>query len=166
MTSGVAVDESCNDMWLEFHSGKVKSRRVITFRVNDKYTKIIPDADKWQLPMHHYNVNEAAIETKETIKALKELLAAELADDNQKNEPRWIIMYFDYVDKIDGRLTGKEILIKWCPDGVKVKSRMTFASSSKGFVDALDGFKALVVQADELEEIDDLLPRFEKGLLK
>ena len=47
-------------------------------------------------------------------------------------------MYFDYVDKIDGRLTGKEILIKWCPDGVKVKSRMTFASSSKGFVDALD----------------------------
>ena len=26
--------------------------------------------------MHHYNVNEAAIETKETIKALKELLAA------------------------------------------------------------------------------------------
>ena len=38
MTSGVAVDESCNDMWLEFHSGKVKSRRVITFRVNDKYT--------------------------------------------------------------------------------------------------------------------------------
>lgn len=116
--------------------------------------------------MHHYNVNEAAVETKETIKALKELLAAELADDNQKNEPRWIIMYFDYVDKIDGRLTGKEILIKWCPDGVKVKSRMTFASSSKGFVDALDGFKALVVQADELEEIDDLLPRFEKGLLK
>ena len=28
------------------------------------------------------------------------------------------------------------------------------------------GFKALVVQADELEEIDDLLPQFEKGNLK
>ena len=59
-------------------------------------------------------------------------------DDSSKNEPRWIIMYFDYNMESDGRLTGKEIMLKWCPDGVKVKSRMTFASSSKGLTDALN----------------------------
>lgn len=53
-------------------------------------------------------------------------------------QPRWIIMYFDYLEEPDSRATGKELMIKWCPDGVKVKSRMTFASSSKGLQDALD----------------------------
>jgi hypothetical protein len=43
---------------------------------------------------------------------------------------------------------------------------MTFASSSKGFTDALENFKALVIQCDELEELDEIVPRFEKGLLK
>jgi hypothetical protein len=37
MTSGVAVDEACNAMWEEFHGAKVKTRRVITFRINDKF---------------------------------------------------------------------------------------------------------------------------------
>lgn len=59
-------------------------------------------------------------------------------DDSVKNEPRWIIMYFDYNMDVDDRLTGKELMLKWCPDGVKVKSRMTFASSSKGLTDALN----------------------------
>lgn len=166
MTSGVAVDAACNAMWEEFHSAKVKTRRVITFRINDKFNAIIPDAEQWQLPMTNYNDQLAVEETKETVKKLKELIVAEMNDENAKNEPRWIIMYFDYNMAVDSRLTGKEIMIKWCPEGVRVKSRMTFASSSKGLTDALQGFKALVCQADELDEIDDLLPRFEKGLLK
>ena len=58
-------------------------------------------------------------------------------DENTSNLPRWIIMYFDYIMTIDNRLTGKEIMVKWCPEGVKVKSRMTFASSSKGLTDNL-----------------------------
>lgn len=166
MTSGVAVDAACNEMWEEFHGAKVKTRRVITFRINDKFNAIIPDSDKWQLPMTHYNDQDGVEETKATIKKLKELIVEEMNDDSVKNEPRWIIMYFDYNMDVDDRLTGKELMLKWCPDGVKVKSRMTFASSSKGLTDALNGFKALVVQADELDEIDDLLPRFQKGLLK
>jgi len=166
MTSGVAVDEACNALWDEFHFAKVKNRRVITFRINDKFNSIIPDDDKWQLPMEHYNTDSGVQETKDTVKALKDLLSAEMNDDNTPNLPRWIIVYFDYTTTTDGRLTGKECMIKWCPEGVKVKSRMTFASSSKGLVDSLTGFKALVVQADELDEIDDVLPRFEKGLLK
>jgi len=166
MTSGVAVDAQCNALWQEFHGAKVKTRRVITFRINDKFNAIIPDEDKWQLPMKNYNNDAAVEETKETLKQLKELIVAEMNDENTSNLPRWIIMYFDYIMTIDNRLTGKEIMVKWCPEGVKVKSRMTFASSSKGLTDNLSGFKALVVQADELDEIDDLLPRFEKGLLK
>ena len=47
-------------------------------------------------------------------------------------------MYFDYNMAADKRLTGKELMLKWCPDGARVKSRMTFASSSKGLTDALN----------------------------
>ena len=47
-------------------------------------------------------------------------------------------MYFDYKMAADKRLTGKELMLKWCPDGARVKSRMTFASSSKGLTDALN----------------------------
>jgi len=166
MTSGVAVDQSCNELWMDFHSAKVKTRRVITFRVDDKYQNIVPDLVQWQIPLKFYNRNESVAETKEAIKQLKELICAEMTDDNTKNEPRWIIVYFEYMTEIDNRLTGKEVMIKWCPEGVRVKARMTFASSSKGFTDALEGFKALVLQADELDEIDEILPRFEKGTLK
>jgi len=165
MTSGVAVDSACNEMWEEFHGAKHKNRRVITFRVNDKFNQIIPDSDDWQLPMVHINNEDAVAETKTTMKNLKDIIAAEMNDDSKANLPRWIIFYFEYMTT-DGRLTGKECMIKWCPEGVKVKSRMTFASSSKGLTDALQGFKALVIQCDELEELDDIVPRFEKGLLK
>jgi len=165
MTSGVAVDEQCRTMWQDFHSAKVKTRRVVTFRVNDKFNLIIPDSDEWQLPMTHINNEDAVEETKETMKNLKKIIADEVNDDNKPNLPRWIIFYFEYMTT-EGRLTGKECLIKWCPEGVKVKSRMTFASSSKGFTDALENFKALVIQCDELEELDEIVPRFEKGLLK
>ena len=37
MSSGVAVDPACNEMWEEFHGAKVKNRRVITFRLNDTF---------------------------------------------------------------------------------------------------------------------------------
>ena len=37
MSSGVAVDAACNEMWEEFHGAKVKNRRVITFRLNDSF---------------------------------------------------------------------------------------------------------------------------------
>ena len=38
----------------------------------------------------------------------------------------------------DGRLTGKELMVKWCPEQSKVKSKMTFASSAKGLNDSLN----------------------------
>ena len=37
MSSGVAIDPSCNEMWEDFHLGKVNKRRVITFRINDAF---------------------------------------------------------------------------------------------------------------------------------
>jgi len=166
MTSGVAVDEACNAMWEEFHGAKVKTRRVITFRINDKFNKIIPEEEKWQLPMTTGGKNQQGVEeTKETIKKLKELIVSEMNDQETPNLPRWIIMYLEYNLTGDDRLTGKECMIKWCPEGVKVKSRMTFASSSKGLTDNLQGFKALVLQIDELDEIDDILLRFQQGKL-
>ena len=63
---------------------------------------------------------------------------AEINDEKTIQEPRWIIMYLDYNMAEDKRLTGKEIMLKWCPDGAADKSKITFASSSKGLTDALD----------------------------
>ncbi|KAL5252026.1 hypothetical protein ACHWQZ_G014992 [Mnemiopsis leidyi] len=165
MSSGVAVDPACNEMWEDFHLGKVNKRRVITFRINDEFNSIIPDTDKWQLPLTKSG-EDGIEETKEIIQQVKQLIADELGDDNVPNLPRWFIMYFDYKMESDGRLTGKELMVKWCPEQSKVKSKMTFASSAKGLNDSLNGFNSLVVQIDELEGIDDLLPKFQKGLLK
>ncbi|KAL5266071.1 hypothetical protein ACHWQZ_G006652 [Mnemiopsis leidyi] len=165
MSSGVAVDAACNEMWKVFHGATVKTRRVITFRLNDTFDAIIPESYEWQLPLTHINDIDGVEETKETVAKLKDLIVREINDEKTIQEPRWIIMYLDYNMAEDKRLTGKEIMLKWCPDGAADKSKITFASSSKGLTDALDGFKALVVQADKLAEIDDLLPRFRKGLL-
>jgi len=165
MASGVLIDPACNTLWTEFHSAKVKTRRLITFRINKDFNAIIPDADKWQLPMQATQGPEAIAEAQETIQKLKDLILQE-RNDGEPIQPRWIIMYFDYLEEPDSRATGKELMIKWCPEGVKVKSRMTFASSSKGLQDSLTAFKAIVTQADELEEIDDLLPRLRKGFFK
>ena len=46
-------------------------------------------------------------------------------------------MYCDYKMDTDGRLTGKELMVKWCPEQSKIKSKMTFASSAKGLTDNL-----------------------------
>jgi len=165
MASGVLIDPACNALWNEFHSAKVKTRRLITFRINDTFNAIIPDGEDWQLPMKTTQGPEALKETQEVIQTLKDLILQE-RNAGSPIQPRWIIMYFDYLEEPDSRATGKELMIKWCPDGVKVKSRMTFASSSKGLQDALDSFKCLVTQADELEEIDDLLPRLRRGFFK
>ena len=47
-------------------------------------------------------------------------------------------MYCDYKMETDGRLTGKELMVKWCPEQSKIKSKMTFASSAKGLTDNLN----------------------------
>ena len=64
--------------------------------------------------------------------------STEMGDDSVPNLPRWFIMYCDYKMETDGRLTGKELMVKWCPEQSKIKSKMTFASSAKGLTDNLN----------------------------
>ena len=47
---------------------------VLVYMINFSLQAIIPDSDKWQLPMTHYNDQDGVEETKATIKKLKELI--------------------------------------------------------------------------------------------
>lgn len=162
MASGCAVSDVCKSVWLELK--EKKKLRFISFKVNDKFTMVNPDSDEWQIPRNPELKDDPENDTKEALKAVKALLVA----DKDASQPRWIIGDFDFsTNEATSRSTGKLIMIKWCPDGAKVKARMVFSSSTQGFIKATCGdFQITAVQADCLDEIDDILPRLISGQLK
>lgn len=66
------------------------------------------------------------------------------------DEPRWSVYDFDYKNK-EGQDRNKLILVKWCPDNVKIKAKMMHSSSS----DALGKkCKGVPIQANDRDELN------------
>lgn len=160
MASGVAVNTECDVLWKLFHKGK--GYRLITFVIAPDYKSIVPAEEKWQMKP---DPNLTPVEdTGRCTAALADLLLNGTAEE--KIMPRWVIIYYDFKTSEDGRKTGKEVMVKWCPEGAKVKARMTFSSSTKGLTDSLTEFRVTAVQADSVDEVNEIVERLEKGTLK
>lgn len=159
MASGIAIDEECKKIFLEFNTGS-KIYRCITFRVSTNNKMVIQEEDKFNIKKDADICQKE--DTKNALKAISKLLVE--GDDASNASPRWVLFNFEFVTD-DGRDTDKSIFIKWCPESAKVKARMVFTTSTKGLVDDLK-ISATAVQADCIEEIQEILPKLQNGTLK
>jgi len=168
MASGVAVSEECIELYRKYRIDKVY--RVIVLRLGDGFKEIIPESEKWQMPLlkDQRDPTVAQDNTEKCLEDLKNLLVT--GTDEELGRPRWIVFYYDYVAEssmaMGGRAAGKEVLIKWCPESAKVKARMCFASSAQGLKDSLPEFSPAERQADCMDEINAIKKELELGKFK
>lgn len=159
MASGIAIDDQCKTLFDAFQKGD-KIYRAVTFRVTPDNKTVVPETEDWQLKK-----DNSICQREDTAKAM-DLLAKKLLSGDQLSDttPRWIIMNFEFLTG-DARATDKSIFIKWVPDGAKIKPRMVFSSSTKGLIDGLK-CSATNVQADGLDDLQEIIPKLENGTLK
>ena len=72
--------------------------------------------------------------------------------EEYENKPRYIILDFGYQTK-DNRDVSKIVLIKWAPDGCRIKEKMVFASTASAVQSAFDGI-AKSYQANDFSDMD------------
>lgn len=159
MASGIAIDDVCRELFAQFNTGG-KVYRCITFRVSANNKAVVAEEEIFQIKKD--TSIDAKDDTKNALKTICKLLIEGDAASNAS--PRWIVFNFEFVTD-DGRDTDKSIFIKWCPESAKVKARMVFTTSTKGLVDDIK-ISATAVQADSIEEIQEILPKLQNGQLK
>lgn len=140
---------------------KAKRPRIMTMRVSDNLKTIVLEKNKFNVAMKH---DDKIKDTDRCLAKLKKRLTQ--GSTSSVKRPRWIIVYFDFLTDVDSRPTGKEIMIKWCPDSSSIKQKMYLSSSTAGLCSTLKDFKGTTVQCDCIDDLDDILKSLRKGTLK
>jgi len=140
---------------------KARRPRIMTMRVSDDLKTIVLEKNKFNVAMKH---DDKLQDTDRCIAKLKKRLTQ--GSEKSTKRPRWIIVYFDFLTDVDSRPTGKEIMIKWCPDSSTIKQKMYLSSSTAGLCSTLKDFKGTTVQCDCIDDLDDILKNLRKGILK
>lgn len=186
MASGVLIDEKCVDLWGEFQSTKAgfkQKYRVITFMIKSEpiitpttpgkragKTKtqetISPAGEEWQFEMKAGKgaaITDQVIESEEMMDLLVEKLTK--GEPAELNRPRYIIFHVAYKLAGEDRMTSKNVMIKWAPEGASIKQKMLIASSYESFRTGLKTFSGAVVQCDETSEVREIPENLANGKL-
>ncbi|CDS11885.1 hypothetical protein LRAMOSA04081 [Lichtheimia ramosa] len=126
MSSGVAVNDQCLELYQEFKLRK--SYKYIIFKLSDDLKEIVV---------------EKAAETG----TYDEFLACLPAD-----EPRYAVYDFDYEKPGEGQ-RFKITFYSWIPDTAKVRQKMLYASSKDALRKKLVGL-AIEIQGTDFSEVD------------
>jgi hypothetical protein len=155
------TDDSSGDEDCSPSAPKVRKPRCISFVISDDNKSIICDNPKFNLKMK--KVNDPCDDTKRCLDKIMRRL--QKGSSKSMKKPRYIVFFFDYQTK-DGRVAGKELLLKWCPDNAGIRAKMVFASSLQGLCNSLEDFKCTPIQVDSIDEIADIVPCLCKGSIK
>ncbi|XP_035671705.1 cofilin-like [Branchiostoma floridae] len=124
MASGIKVTD---EVVTAYDEVKQKHKfKYVTFKVSNCDTKIIVE-DK-----------------------VKESTWEEFQASFPKDGARWSVYDFDYKNK-EGQDRNKLILVKWCPDTIKIKAKMMHSSSSHALKKTCPG---VVIQASDRDELN------------
>ncbi|GAA5998847.1 actin-binding ADF family protein [Rhodotorula paludigena] len=124
MSSGVAVDPSCQETFQSLKLGK--KTKFIVFKLSD-------DLQKIQVEKSSESGNYD-----------------EFLDALPANSPRYAVYDFEY-EKDEGK-RSKICFVAWSPDEAKIKEKMLYASSKDALRRSLVGL-AVEVQGTDLDEI-------------
>uniref|UniRef100_A0A6T6CIG9 ADF-H domain-containing protein n=1 Tax=Compsopogon caeruleus TaxID=31354 RepID=A0A6T6CIG9_9RHOD len=128
MASGVAVDPKC----VEEFQALVRSRkyRGLVMKINDEMTSI--GVERTLSPIQQGDKVDA--KWTEFTKTLPE------------NDCRYIVYDFEY--EMQGIKKNRVIFMLWSPEYSKVKSKMIYASSQEGCVNAMEGIQRQLQSCD------------------
>eukprot|EP00179_Madagascaria_erythrocladioides_P027586 CAMPEP_0198352964 /NCGR_PEP_ID=MMETSP1450-20131203/109417_1 /TAXON_ID=753684 ORGANISM="Madagascaria erythrocladiodes, Strain CCMP3234" /NCGR_SAMPLE_ID=MMETSP1450 /ASSEMBLY_ACC=CAM_ASM_001115 /LENGTH=148 /DNA_ID=CAMNT_0044059055 /DNA_START=82 /DNA_END=528 /DNA_ORIENTATION=+ len=131
MASGVAVDPKC----IEEFQALVRSRKYqgVVMKINDAMTSI--DVER-TVPVNASG-DDAAAKWSDFAKSLPE------------NDCRYCVYDFEY--EMQGIKKNRVIFLLWSPEGSKVKSKMIYASSQEGCVNAMEGIQRQLQSCDDDE---------------
>ncbi|KAK3814619.1 MAG: hypothetical protein J3R72DRAFT_461874 [Linnemannia gamsii] len=124
-TSGVQVDKSCIDTYLELKTGK--TLKYIIYKISDDLAKV------------------------EVVKTSADADYDAFLADLPADDCRWAVYDFAYKSP-DGGDRNKIVFYSWSPDSAKIKPKMLYASSKDGLRKVLNGLGA-EVQGTDFDEV-------------
>ena len=109
------------------------------------------------------NITDQVIESEEMMDLLVSKLT--MGEPAELNRPRYIIFHVAYKLQGEDRMTSKNVMIKWAPEGANIKQKMLIASSYESFRTGLKTFSGAVVQCDETAEVREIPDNLANGKL-
>uniref|UniRef100_A0A7S1XF39 ADF-H domain-containing protein n=1 Tax=Compsopogon caeruleus TaxID=31354 RepID=A0A7S1XF39_9RHOD len=131
MASGVGVDQQC--IVDTQHLVKERKYRAVILKINDSMTLV--EVEK-TFPVAHGDAKTHYMEVAKTL---------------PEDDCRYLVYDFEY--EMQGINKNKVVFLLWSPECSKVKSKMIYASSQEGVVNALQGISRQL-QATDVDELD------------